>query len=178
MTRRRRRAVAVVVSLAGLVLAAPGLAQLSPDLTIAVDRARISSDLGGKFSFESTITNDGQAAATDLIAHLNVLSLRDGTYVDPEDWSSDRTRYLGPIPAGGSVTTRWNMQAVNDGEFAIYVALLPASGEPVPPATAPAIRLDVASRRTLNPEGMVPIALGVPLVIGLLGLGVRLRRRG
>ena len=45
-----------------------------------------------------------------------------GVYVDPEDWSSHRTRYLAPISAGGSVTLAWKMQAVNSGSFGVYVA--------------------------------------------------------
>lgn len=171
-------ALALAVALAACALVATARAQADTQLSVAVDRPYISTNLGGKFSFRSTVENIGSETATGVIAHLNVLSLREGTYVDPEDWSSDRTRYLDPIPAGGSVTVEWQMQAVNDGAFAVYVAALPDTGVQATPAVSPAVRLDVASRRTLNPEGMVPIALGVPLFLGLLALGVRLRRRG
>jgi len=146
------------------------------DVSVTVDRAQISTKLGGKFAFRSTITNRGSTEASGLIAHLNVLSLRDGVYVDPEDWSSDRTHYLDPIPAGGSTTTTWHMQAVNDGEFGVYVAVLPASGEASPPTTAPTIHLSVVERRTLNSEGILPLALGIPAALGLMLLGLRVRR--
>lgn len=144
---------------------------------VDVDRAEITTSLGEKFSFRSTITNPGTEPVSGLIAHLNVLSLKDGTYVDPEDWSSNRTRYLPPIPAGGSTTSTWQMQAVNDGTFGVYVAALPETGAAIPPTTSPTIRLVVASRRSLNPSGMVPVALGVPLALGVLALGFRLARR-
>lgn len=162
---------------AGLVLAAPAQAQ-DAEVSVDVDRSRITTGLGQKFTFRSTITNEGASPRSGLIAQLDVLSLEEGTYVDPEDWSSNRTRYLETIPAGGSITTSWQMQAVNDGEFGIFVAVLPESGEAVPPTTAPTIRLEVAARRTLNPSGMVPVALGTPLLLGLLSLAVRLARRG
>jgi len=112
-----------------------------------------------------------------LIAHLNVLSLRTGVYVDPEDWSSRRTRYLTPIPAGGSVTLTWKVQAVNSGSIGIYVAVLPASGVPQPPATGPTLHVSIAQRRTLNSGGIVPLALGMPGLLGLLTIALRVRRR-
>jgi hypothetical protein len=161
-----------------VVLAPAAAAAAVDDVTVTVAPERIATQLGGKFSFASTITNDGATDARGLIAHLNVLSLRNGTYVDPEDWSTNRTRYLDPIPAGKSTTITWRMQAVNDGDFGIYVAVLPQDGAPVPPVTGPTIHLDVAERMTLNAGGIVPLVLGIPAALGLLAVVVRIRRRG
>ena len=174
----RRASVATALAAAALVSCPPGLAQGEAGVSASVDRSQITTGLGDKFEFRSTITNESSAPVSGLIAHLNILSLREGTYVDPEDWSSNRTRYLAPIPSGGSVTTTWQLQAVNDGDFGIYVAVLPESGEAVPPTTTPTIRLAVTARRTLNPSGMVPVALGIPTLLGLLALTVRFVRRG
>jgi len=127
--------------------------------------------------FRSTIANHGSTTARGLIAHLNVLSLYDGVYVDPEDWSSHRTHYLAPIPAGGATSVTWPMEAVNAGSFAVYVAVLPSSGAPRPPATGPAIRVDVAKRQTLDSTGVVPLALGIPALLVLCIFGMRLQRR-
>lgn len=176
MTRLRLVLLALLVAL--LVVPASYGADEPAEVSVTVNRARISTKLGGKFTFRSTVTNRGSTAASGLIAHLNVLSLKDGVYVDPEDWSSDRTRYLDPIPAGGSITTTWRMQAVNDGDFGIYVAVLPESGEARPPTTGPAIHLAVAERKTLNAGGIVPLALGIPALLGLLTIGLRVYRRG
>jgi len=168
------RAAAVLV--AALALAASAPAATGP-LTASVDHTRISARLGEKLAFRSTITNHGRTAARGLIAHLNILSLRDGVYVDPEDWSTSRTRYLGAIAPGGSTTVTWRLRAVNAGTFGVYVAVLPRSGEARPPVTAPTIRLAVAARRSLNSGGVVPLALGVPGFLALLALGLRRRRR-
>jgi hypothetical protein len=170
---------AILVGLACALLLAAGsqAADQTQTVSVAVDRQRISTKLGGKFSFQSTITNRGSTAASGLIAHLDVLSLRDGVYVDPEDWSSRRTIYLATIPPGQSITTTWSMQAVNDGSFGVYVAVLPDTGDAVAPATGPTIHLAVEERRTLNAGGIVPLALGIPAFLGLLSLGLRVRRR-
>jgi len=177
---RRGLRFAVTATAAAVTLAvAAGVANASPrpDLSIRVDRTEISTKLGRKFVFRSTITNKGAAAADGLIAHLNVLSLRSSVYVDPEDWSSRRTRYLAPIPVGGSTTITWRMEAVNAGSFGVYVAVVPQSGAAVAPTTGSTIRVAVSQRRTLNSGGILPLALGLPALIGLLALGLRLSRR-
>jgi hypothetical protein len=170
----RRR---ILVAVLGALLVLPGAARAAPGVSVSVDRARISTRLGHTFEFRTTIANDGRTTASGLIAHLNVLSLRDGVYVDPEDWSSHRTRYLAPIAAEGSRTIAWRMQAVNSGSFGVYVAVLPRSGGPRPPVTGPTLRVSVAKRRTLNSGGILPLALGIPGLLGVLAVGVSERGR-
>ena len=178
MSVRTRGAAAGGLLLVALVLAAAGRASEAPArVAVTVDHPRIATKLGAKFAFRSTVTNLGSEPASGLIAHLNVLSLRRGTYVDPEDWSSNRTRYLATIPPGGSTDVTWPMQAVNHGEFAIYVAVVGSSGSPRPPTTGPTIHLAVAERRSLNAGGILPLAFGVPAAIGVLAFGVRAYRR-
>lgn len=170
MMRRLAAAVAAILCIAAPAAGATG------GLSVSVDRTQVSTKLGHTFAFRSTIVNHGTATAAGLIAHLNVLSLRNGVYVDPEDWSSHRTRYLTPIPAGGSTTLTWRIKAVNAGSIGVYVAVLPRSGTPVQPTTGPTLRVAIADRRTLNSGGIVPLALGLPALIGLVLLVTRLRR--
>ena len=178
MSARRLWAIVLVMLVAAVAIpASPTRAASREGISVTVDRTRISVKLGRKFVFRSTVTNRGTAAARSLIAHLNVLSLRKGVYVDPEDWSSNRTRYLGDLAPGRSATTTWHIQAVNDGDFGIYVAVLSASGAAVPPTGGPAIHLAVAQRTTLNARGILPLAVAVPALLGFLALGFGLRRR-
>ena len=145
-------------------------------LRVSSDRAAIATALGHKFVFHTTIRNEGATPATGLIAHLNVVDLSGHTYVDPEDWSSQRTRYLRSIPPGGSTALAWRMNAVNSGTIGVYVAVLPRSGAPVPPTTGPTVRVRIKDRKTLNSRGILPLALGLPALLGLVAVGVRLRR--
>jgi hypothetical protein len=177
MRGRRAAPVAFVVALA-LALAAVVQAAAAPaGFSATVDRTRISTELGRTFVFRSTISNDGSTGADRLIAHLNIVSLRSDVYVDPEDWSTHRTRYLGPLAAGASTTITWRLKAVNSGAFAVYVAVLRRGGAERPPVTAPLVSVAVAGRKTLNAGGILSVALGVPLVIGVFTAGLRLRRR-
>ena len=170
-----RRLVASAMLL--FVLVGAGSAQAAvPDVSVEVEPTSLKTELGQDFSFRSTITNRGSSPAVGLVAHLNVLSLRPGLYVDPEDWSEERTRYLAPIPAGGSTTITWNITAVNSGILGVYVAVFPATGAGRP-ITGPTVRADIAACETIDAGGIVPIALGVPALLAALAVGVRLRRR-
>jgi hypothetical protein len=160
----------------GLALAVAPVAQAAGRLSVTNDRVAIAPKLGHGFVFHSRIENHGPTAASRLVAHLNVVDLSGHTYVDPEDWSSHRTRYLPALPAGGSKTLSWRMNAVNAGTIGVYVAVLPRSGAPVPPTTGPTVRVQIGDRKTLNSGGILPLALGIPGLVGLLALGVRFRR--
>jgi uncharacterized membrane protein len=161
---------------------AGGAASASPtsNVELSLDRARVSTRLGDSFTFTSRITNAGQTALSGLVAHLNIVSLSKGVYVDPEDWSSQRTRYLDRLQPGEATDVSWTVKGVNGGHFAIYVVALPGR---TPATTAqglavsPALEVHVIEHKTINPGGVLPLALGVPAFLGLLTLGLRFRRR-
>jgi hypothetical protein len=160
-----------------LALVGAGEAQAAvPAFSVDVEPTKIRTEPGEALSLRSTIRNQGSRPAVNLVAHLNILSLRPGLYVDPEDWSESRTRYLAPIPAGGSRTITWTVTAVNSGALGVYVAVFPSSGAGAP-ITGPTLRADIAERRTIDSNGIIPLALGVPALLGALAVGVRLRRR-
>jgi hypothetical protein len=166
-----------LVGMAAVVLAVAAPAAAAGEVYVSLDRTGASTRLGHTVAFRSTIANRGSAPTPPLIAHLNVLSLRTGVYVDPEDWSSHRTRYLGPIAPGGARSLTWRIKAVNAGSIAVYVAILPRSGAPVPPVTGPTLHIEIADRRTLDSGGILPLAIGVPALLVLVLLVVRTRRK-
>jgi hypothetical protein len=147
---------------------------------ISLTRPGVSTRLGESFRFSSTVSNNGQATLSGLVAHLNIVSLSKGVYVDPEDWSSERTRYLPPLGRGRSIEIPWKVTAVNGGRFAVYVVVVPSEGPATSAgdlAVSPALEARVTERRTLNSGGVLPLSLGVPAALGLATLVVRARRR-
>ena len=178
MTARRAVLHALVATAAALSIAVDANATAGlTGLSATVDRTRISTELGRAFVFRSAIANQGSTPATGLIAHLNIVSLSGGVYVDPEDWSTRRTRYLGPLASGGSRTITWRLKAVNAGSFGVYVAVLDPAGGSRPPTIGPLVAVTVAGRTTLNAGGILPVAIGVPAILGMLTVGLAIRRR-
>lgn len=168
---------ALTAALAAMMVVAGTAGAQAREVSITTNPSRVTTGLGERFSFQTTIAFDGATASGSLIAHLNILSLRDGTYVDPEDWSSERTVYLGTLPAGGLRTITWNIHAVNTGSLAAYVTVLPQNDVDAPPTTGTAVRFEVSERDTLNAGGILPIVLGVPAALALLGAAAHLARR-
>jgi hypothetical protein len=176
--RRTVAALAVAAALVpGAATAAPGAAAPpSPALSVALDQTTKATSIGQRFSFTSTIRNDGDQPVPALVAHLNVLSLDPDVYVDPEDWSTSRTAYAGTLAPHAATRLTWNVQAVNTGRFVLYVAVTAEQGA-AGVAASNTLRLSVAQQRTLDAGGILPLAVGIPAVLGALSLGVRARRR-
>ena len=164
-----------IVSVLTLALALASPAAAAAPLSVQVDRTSVSTTIGHRFRFETTIHNSG-SAAQPVVAHLNVLSLEPSVYVDPEDWSSRRTRYLGTLAPTESRSVRWTVQAVNSGRFVLYVTAVNGRGLGSMAVSEP-VRASVAHQRTLNAGGVVPLAFGMPALLGVAFLLVRRRRR-
>ena len=168
-----RARAALLLSLAGLLVVAPAVTAKS-QVEVTLDRTEVSTRIGDSFSFDSRVRNIGTEPLRDVVAHLNIAGLESDIYVDPEDWSEDRTRFLGTLGPGETTTVAWDVKAVTGGRAAIYVVVLPSDGEP---AVSPAIAADIADTKDFNSDGVLPLALGVPAVLGAVALTVRRRRR-
>ncbi|MFI5894599.1 hypothetical protein ACIA5D_31310 [Actinoplanes sp. NPDC051513] len=166
-----RSLVAGLAAAATLVLASPPAAAQPPE-PLTFDRSTVSVGIGDRFTLTSRHPAD--AGPGPLIAHLNVVSLTPDVYVDPEDWSSERTQ---PVPATPGLL-EWTIQAVNAGTFDIYIVLVPtAPAAATQPLTVSVpVRVTVANRRTINAAGALPVIIAVPAAIAVLA-GLLRRRR-
>lgn len=147
-------------------------------LDVTVSRGEVSTRLGNDFDFKSEITNLTGARLSGLVAHLNVVGLSSGIYVDPEDWSAERTKSVPSLRPGESTEISWSVTAVTGGRAAVYVVVLPHddSSSLRHPVSSPAIDVSIAEAKNLNSGGVLPLALGVPALLGLATIAVRRRR--
>jgi hypothetical protein len=178
------RAALLVALLVGVMtwLPAPALAVAPLSVKVVAEPAHVQTVLGDRFMITTEITNTGAAPSGEILAHLNVASIEGSVYVDPEDWSPNRSQQLSLQP-GESRKIAWDIQAVNSGHFAAYVAVVPfgtkvAGNEPL--MISPLVNVDVASKSTLTAGGALPVVVLVPLLLGLAAAGVffRAHRRG
>ena len=169
-----RAAAALPGSVAGAVPTA-----VAGPVAVTMNTSSMAGVLGDRVPVRATVTNTAGTPTGRLVAHLDVVSLHEDVYVDAEDWSADRSVYIGPLGPGGRATVDWTVRYVDAGEFDVYVVVLPTgpSAGADPLAVSPAIRLEVTSRPTLDPGGSLLVVIAVPVLVGLLGAGTRLRRR-
>src|SRR5215212_4815275 len=165
--------VALFACLAAPAWAAPLAVEITPDPT------HVATVLGGRFTITTKVANTGSAPTGDVLAHLNIASMQDEVYVDPEDWSSSRSQNL-TLQPGESRTLSWDIQAVNAGRFAAYVVVLPEGAEVSGSenlVVSPLVKIDVETRAALSEGGVLPVVLAIPLLLGLSAAALRLRRR-
>ncbi len=149
-------------------------------LQISIDMAYTVVKTGDRVDFNTTVTNTGAQASPPLIVAMNIINLdARGDVVDPEDWSPQRTQYIISLPAGESATLNWIINTILDGDYMVYMVLIPAPGgqtETSLPVASQGIHLTVTPFTRLNPGGVLPFAVGVPLLLGL-GIVFLFRRR-
>jgi ABC-2 type transport system permease protein len=152
------------------------------DLTVSISLNSKAAKTGDEVRFDTVVTNVGSQQSPGVIVAMNIINLdREGDVVDPEDWSPQRTQYVDSLAPGASKTLSWTVNAILDGDFMVYMVAIPqpqgAEGSSQVIAS-PGLHLTVAKFTSLNPSGVLPFVIGVPvvLVVAIFGL-FRLRRR-
>ncbi len=175
MIRRSVRFVLVAAAVLLLALAQPLAATTDGHVTIDVTPSTSAVEVGGDFTLEIVVTNTGDTETSALAVHLDITDPTGVGSVDPEDWSSTLTRQIGTLAPGAVRTISWDVKPISGGDFRAYVVVLPeAPGTDI--WTSDGIALVVNEQRSINPEGVLPVVVAAPAVIGL-GLISRLRRR-
>jgi ABC-type transport system involved in multi-copper enzyme maturation permease subunit len=186
----RRLGLSAATGLFVMLVSVPAaIAQPAPATVDASDSLQISIDLpyklvktGDKVLYSSVVTNNGSQNSSPLCVAMNIINLNAaGDIVDPEDWSPQRTQYIESLPAGKSTKLEWRVNAILEGDYLVYMVLVPepagreATSRPI---ASSGLHLTVTPFTKLNPGGVLPYAIGGPLVLasGMLLLR-RVRRR-
>jgi ABC-2 type transport system permease protein len=175
-------AVIAGLMLASLLLTSPAYAfQGEQDLTISIDGDYQLVKTGDTVEFNTVVTNNGSQASPALIVAMNIINLdASGDVVDPEDWSPQRTQYMQSLAPGESITQGWIVNTILEGDYMVYMVLVPgpASAETTShPVASPGIHLSVAPFTRLNPGGVLPFAIGGPILLLVITYLVYRRRR-
>jgi hypothetical protein len=152
------------------------------ELQISISLDSKGAKTGDAVTFDTVVTNTGAQASPAVIAAMNIINLsKTGDVVDPEDWSPQRTQYIDSLSPKQSVTLSWTVNAVLDGDFMVYVVAIPqpqSAGGSSQVGASPGLHLTVAKFASLNPSGVLPFVIGVPIIVILaIFLLFRLRRR-
>jgi len=183
---KRGTAVVGLVLLLAFPTAVPVLARdalkTESGLQITIDEDYVVVKTGDKVEYNTVITNIGSTASAPLIVAMNLINLdAKGDIVDPEDWSPQRTQYLEGLAPGESASLSWIINTILDGDYMVYMVLIdaPTSTETTShPVASSGIHLTVTPFTRLNPLGVLPYAIGGPVLLGLAIFFVyRLRRK-
>jgi hypothetical protein len=161
------------------LLAGPVFAADQAPIHVTIDKAIISTRLGDSTAIAVRVANLGVMPSPPMTAHLSIVDPLMGRPVDPEDWTDRLSRQIGSLAAGRSVTLEWTLKPIAQGQYALFVAVVPTAprvGDM--PLTSPAINVSVGPPAT-NSTGatMVVVAVVVPVVIGAVLAGQSILNR-
>ena len=149
-------------------------------LVMSIDMEYTTVRAGESVFYETQVVNNTGETSPPLILAMNIINLdASGDIVDPEDWSPQRTQYIESLPAGETATHSWRVNAILDGDYMIYMVVIPSpdgAEATTNPAASPGIHLIVTPYSRLNPGGVLPFAIGGPILV-LFGLLYVYRRR-
>lgn len=167
-------------SLASAQQSSQAAPSMGSQLSLSIDVEAKAVRAGTPVEYQTVATNSGTEATAPLIVAMNIINLnKSGDVVDPEDWSPQRTQYVDPIAPGQSASLAWRINAILDGNYMVYMVAIPAPSGPEAtshPVTSPGIHLMVSKYTRLNPGGVLPYAIGGPVVLGIVIFLVYKRR--
>lgn len=164
------------------VMALPNVETQDDGLLMSISLASQEMKTGDSVEVETTISNGSAEASQPVIVAMNIINLnKEGDVVDPEDWSPQRTQYIDTVAPNESATLTWTVNAVLDGNFMVYFVAIPQPTETEANhqiVSSPGLHLSVDKFTSLNPSGVLPFVIGVPVVLVIaIVLLFRLRRR-
>ncbi len=149
-------------------------------LQISVDLDHKTIAAGDQIEFKTVVTNNGAQASPAFHVSMNIIKIGSGDPVDPEDWAPERSQEIEPLEAGQSAEQAWVVHGILEGNYMVYMTVIPTPDGPdttTQTVSSMGIHVIVKASNHTNPGGVLPIALGIPVVLTSGTLLLRWRRR-
>lgn len=150
-------------------------ARLSVALSPAPDNPA-SPQMGDRLAFSTVIRNDDTVPVDGVIAWISLVQTDRGKEqpVDLEDWSAHKAVTAAGLAPGQAIQTDWPMRLIQSGHYRVVVSAASRTGTTL--AASPFVDFTVRTKPVVESGRVLPVALGMPLLLGGL-LTLRLRRR-
>ena len=158
------------------LIATPGTG--GAPLKVDTSKASLSGKAGQYVKLSAAVTNASNGMVKDVVAYVSLVDVTRGQQapVDLEDWSAHRAVTVPTLAAGQSKDVSWSLRLVKGGDYVVYANAI--AGGSTRASVGQEVPLSVTAHKNLNPGGVLPVAIGVPLVAGAALFGpVALRQR-
>lgn len=135
-----------------------------------------SPQMGDNLSFHTVIHNGGNAPVDGLIAWISLVQIDKGKEqpVDLEDWSAHKAVAAASLAPGQALETDWPMRLIQAGQYRVVVSAVSRNGAVL--VASPFADFAVRQKPVVESQRILPVAIGLPLLIGVVMLW-RGRRR-
>jgi hypothetical protein len=146
-------------------------------ITVSINPPSIQANMGDKITYVGTITNNSDNVVNNLIAYISLANITHGqeSPMDLEDWSANKAIKVDAIPPHGTYEGKWPMRLIDSGSYVAYITVV-NKNDNIPISSAMS-RLEIKRVLRLNPNNVLPVALGEPLLIGIVFMFISFRRK-
>jgi hypothetical protein len=168
----------IAVSLVALLSVFSGAASAAT-LSVALAAAPgnpAAPRMGDRLSFHTVIRNEGSQPEPGIIAWISLVETDPGKEqpVDLEDWSAHKVVTASLLQPGEAIETNWPMRLIQAGSYRVVVSAASRAGTSL--SVSPFADFSVRQTAVVESQRILPVALGLPLLIGAAMLW-RWRRR-
>lgn len=132
--------------------------------------------MGDVLHFHSVISNTGTQAVEGLVAWISLIEVTPGREqpMDLEDWSAHKAVSGARLNTGARLKTVWPMRLIQSGDYRVLISATDRMHNTV--YTSPMFQFHIAPKPVVESARILPVALGVPLCLGMWIVLSRLRR--
>lgn len=131
--------------------------------------------MGDQLTFQSTITNAGSVPLHGLVAWISLVEIDPGHEqpMDLEDWSAHKAVSGTILKPGEQLATDWPMRLIQHGDYRVVISATDHEHHHV--YTSDMLQFHIARKPVVESRRILPVAMGIPALIGGL-IGFRLWR--
>jgi hypothetical protein len=146
-------------------------------IEVSINPPSTQANMGDKITYTGTINNNSNKAVNNIIAYISLANVTQGkeSPMDLEDWNANRAIKVDIIPPHGTYEGKWPMRLIDSGSYVAYITVVDKNGGI--PVSSMMSRLEVKRVLRLNPNNVLPVALGEPLLLGIVIMFIGFRRR-
>jgi hypothetical protein len=146
-------------------------------ITASIHPPLIQANMGDKITYTGMITNHSDRAVNNIIAYISLANITPGKEapLDLEDWSANKAIKVDTIAPHGTYEGQWPIRLIDSGSYVAYITVVDKNDNT--PISSTMSHLEIKRVLRLNPNNVLPVAIGEPLGLGMVFMLVALRRR-
>ena len=146
-------------------------------ITVSINPPSVQANMGDKITYAGTVTNNSDRAIDNIIAYISLANITPGKEapLDLEDWSANKAIKVDTIPPHGTYEGQWPMRLIDSGSYVAYITVVDKNDNM--PVSSLMSRLEIKRVLRLNPNNVLPVAIGEPVALGMVFMLVAFRRR-
>jgi hypothetical protein len=146
-------------------------------ITASIGPPFIQANMGDRITYMGTISNNSDSAVNNIIAYISLANITPGKEapLDLEDWSANKAIKVDTIPPHGTYEGQWPIRLIDSGSYVAYITVVNKNDNT--PVSSDMSHLEIKRILRLNPNNVLPVAIGEPFLLGMVFMFVAFRRR-